>query len=104
MDPRPTLKALVRSRRTRRAFPLVRRMLRARTISPDIFSEAVDAILSLTTRLGPWGDLVEAAYERIPKRHRHKARFDLMIFRSARGDHQGILHLKSRHYRGEFAL
>jgi hypothetical protein len=85
------------------ALRLARLSLRQNAITPQAFSEAMNAIQTLADKIKPWAKLVESAYERLPKRKRPAVRFWVMAFRNCSRDHEGVLRLMPNRLAGEFA-
>jgi hypothetical protein len=63
--------------------------LRQNPITAKALGEALDAILTLADRPKPWANLVESAYERLPKRERPAVRCLVMSLRNACRNYEG---------------
>src|SRR5260221_43976 len=74
--------------RKREALQSARRRLRDPIMTAEAFNDALKAILTHSGKLESWTQLVESAYERLPKRERPSARFFVMSFRSGHHDHE----------------
>jgi hypothetical protein len=86
------------------ALALARHLLKAPVVAAPEFADAVQAILILADKVKPLKGLIEAAYERVPKRKRGSVRFWLMSVRDACHDHVGVLRLISGRFTGKLAL
>jgi hypothetical protein len=98
------LDGLVRAGMKRDALALARCLLKAPTVAAPTFGDALSAILTLADSVKPWKPLVEAAYERVPKRQRGSVRFWLMAIRESCHDYEGILQLAPKRFAGDYAL
>jgi hypothetical protein len=103
-DTSTELDGLVGAGMKKEALALARRLLKAPIIVASEFAVAVHAILILADRVKPWKRLVEAAYERLPKRKRGSVRYWIMSARDACHDYEGVLRLVPKRFTGEFAL
>ncbi len=86
------------------ALRRARTILKQSPITAEAFNDALNAIQTLTGRIKPWAELVEAAYMRLPKRQRPRSRFWIMAFRNASRNHEGVLKLTPGRFAGEWAL
>jgi hypothetical protein len=64
----------------RDALRLARRILNRPRLSAEAFNSAVFTPLMFSNRLGPWKPRVEAAYDRVAKRHRAGVRHTMLTF------------------------
>ena len=62
------------------ALKLARRIFRQRTIRPEAFNEAVDALVTLADALKRWSPVVESAYARLTKRAQRAVRHSMLNF------------------------
>ena len=88
----------------REALREARRRLNDPIMTAGAFNDALNAILTHADKLKPWTNMVETAYERLPKRERPSARFFIMSFRAGRHDYDGVLRLMPQRFAGIFAL
>ena len=86
------------------ALALARRLLKAPIVAAPQFADGVHAVLILADNVKSWKPLIEAAYERVPKRKRGSVRFWFMSVRDVCHDHAGVLRLVSGRFAGESAL
>jgi hypothetical protein len=86
------------------ALALARRLLKAPVVAAPEFADAVEAILILADSVKSWKPLIEAGYERVPKRQHGSVRFWLMAVRDTCHDHAGVLRLAPDRFTGKFAL
>jgi hypothetical protein len=75
------------------ALRLAGQQLKADRINPAIFVEALNAILTLADATKPWRPLVEAAYQKLPKRGKSQVRFMMLSFYCSLHDHEAAYRL-----------
>jgi hypothetical protein len=84
----------------REAFRIVREHLRAKTINPDLFHGALNALLTLADTTKSWRPLVEAAHSKLSQRGKRKARSMMLCFYSSLQDNKAAYRFIPRHFVG----
>jgi hypothetical protein len=82
------------------AFRLARQHLKGETINPAIFTEALNAILTLADAIKPWRLLVETAYQKLSQRGKRQVRFMMLSFYCSLDDDEAAYRFIPRRFVG----